>query len=92
VAALAEDLRELAADTGPSEHHCQTVSVKRDWPAASTVIRNAPWGVMIDAARYVLVMGVVIRRENALRAGVDGPVGFAGSSVECGGEPLDDRR
>jgi hypothetical protein len=43
VEALAEYLRELPADRAPSEHHYQTVSVNRDWPAASTISRKAPW-------------------------------------------------
>ncbi len=67
VVALAEYLRELPADAGPSEHHYQTVSVNRDWPAASTVMRKANWSVMIDAARYLLMTGELIPLETAKR-------------------------
>lgn len=67
VMALAEYLRELPAGTSASEHHYQTVSVNRDWPSASTVIRKAPWGVMIDAARFLLLTGELIPLERAKR-------------------------
>jgi hypothetical protein len=67
VVALAEYLRELPADAGPSEHHYQSVSVKRDCPSASTIIRKAPWGVMVDAARYLLMTGELIPLQTAKR-------------------------
>jgi hypothetical protein len=57
----------LPAAKAPSEHHYQTICVNREWPSASTVIRKGPWGVMIDAARYLLMTGELIPLERALR-------------------------
>jgi hypothetical protein len=57
VEALADYLRELGADDTPSEHHYQTICVRRDWPASSTIIRKAPWSAALDAARVLVITG-----------------------------------